>query len=398
MSSAEIGAASPSGGPRAATVAISLMVLAVLLPYSLGVLAPAITRDLQIADSQFGLITGAVYLVAGLAAGWFGQISDRLDLRIVLVVAFALCTFSLASFSIVTSLVPAILLAAVGGCVLAVSNPISNLVVVRAFPPSRWGTLIGWKQSGVPIAAIVSGLGIAPLSELIGWRTSLLLVSALPLVFLALSLKRIPDHTVSSGASPWGAGGLTRSDRPVNLGFLLIFSLLMGIGNGIITSYYVLYARTEVGASPTESAVVVVILGVIGTVVRILGGRLLSLFSLEVLLAALASIGILSSLSVIAAAQMGVWLMYLGAVLAGTGALGWLTLAMMALASRPISSGLGHASGRVSQAFYVGLVIGPPVAGGVLALTGAYTSMWISQGLFYAIAAGASLIAWRQIR
>jgi predicted MFS family arabinose efflux permease len=374
------------------------MVLAVLLPYSLGVIAPAITRDLQIADSQFGLITGSVYLVAGLAAGWFGQISDRLDLRIVLVAAFALCTFSLASFSVVTSLVPAILLAAVGGCVLAVSNPISNLVVVRAFPPNRWGTLIGWKQSGVPIAAIVSGLGIAPLAELIGWRTSLLLVSALPLVALAFSLKRIPDHTLSASASPAGAGHRTRPGRPVNLVFLLIFSLLMGIGNGIITSYYVLYARIEVGASPTESAAVVVILGVVGTVVRVLGGRLLSLFRLEILLAALASIGIFSSLCVIAAAHMGLWLMYLGAVLAGTGALGWLTLAMMALASRPASSGLGQASGRVSQAFYVGLVTGPPLAGGVLALTGAYTSIWISQGFFYAIAVGASLVAWRQIR
>jgi MFS family permease len=371
---------------------ISLMVLAVLLPYSLGVIGPAVTRDLDIADSDYGLITGAVYLVAGLSAGWFGRISDRLDLRLALVAAFAVCAVSFASFSAVTALVPAVLLAALGGCVLAVSNPISNLLVVRAFPPRHWGTLIGWKQSGVPIAAILSGLAVAPAAQLIGWRETLLAMTVIPVVLLALSLKRVVSAPVPAPTPAVAARGLTPS-RPLKLGFLVIFSLLMGAGNGIITSYYVLYARSEIGASTMQAAAIVAVLGVVGTVVRVLGARILAGWTLEGVLASLAVVGMLSSACVIAAPLAGVWLMYLGAVLAGAGALGWLAFAMMALASRSPSSELGRASGRVSQAFYIGLLAGPPLAGATLALTDDYTTMWLMQGVFYALAATVSLIA-----
>lgn len=383
------------GSVRATTITISLMVLAVFLPYSLGILAPAIIRDLDIADAEFGLITGAVYLVAGLSAGWFGRVSDRLDLRTALIAAFAICAIGFASFSLVNALVPAILLAALGGCVLAVSNPISNLLVVRAFPAHRWGTLIGWKQSGVPIAAIISGLAIAPLAEAVGWRTTLLFMTLVPLGVLLLCLKRVENYAAPIASE-------TKSPKapplPVNFGFLITFSLLMGVGNGIITSYYVLYARTQIDASPLDAAAIVVVLGVVGTVVRVFGARVLVVMRLEAALACLASIGTLSSLCVIAAAHAGIWLMYLGAVLAGAGALGWLTFAMMALATQTPSGGLGRASGYLSQTFYIGLLLGPPLAGSMLAISGGYMAMWLTQGAFYAIAVAASLVTWARTR
>lgn len=382
--------ASPQRSSGLLAVAVGMMVLAALVPYGLGALAPQVTRGLQISDAQFGLVVGAVYLVAAVAAGALGSWVDRVGLRRLTVLSFVACAMSFAGLSISRGLWDALGWALLGGFVLAVSNPITNLVVVRGFRPESWASVIGWKQSGVPIAALISGAVLGPLGSASGWRASLALAALAPLVLVIVAARALPSGRVAEVSS-----GPARVQGTVKLGPLVAFALVMGIGNGIITSYYVLYTQAATGASATQAGMIMTVVGVAGTATRVLAVRWFGGVPYYRVLTGLAVVSVASSSCVLLVAHAGLWLMVVAAVLAGAGALGWLAFAMLALAERVPRAELGRTSGVISQVFYVGLMSGPPLGALVLSLS-SYTGVWLAQACLYVIGAIVMAHCWRR--
>jgi MFS family permease len=149
---------------------------------------PQIVEDLQLTDSQFGLLTGIIFVVFYAVMGLFmGGLVDRFH-RPRIIAAGLVIWSALTAFSGITKsfaqLAVARLLVGVGESSL---TPASLSMLSDLFPQRKRGMAAGIYYLGVPLGAggsfIVAGL----LGPSLGWRNCFLLLGALGIV-LAIPL------------------------------------------------------------------------------------------------------------------------------------------------------------------------------------------------------------------
>ena len=155
----------------------------------LAILQEAIKAELDLSDSQLGLLTGfafaAFYVTAGIPiARW----ADRGNRRNIVALSLFIWSFMTAVSGFVQNYLQ-LLLARIGvGIGEAGGSPPSHSIISDIFPPERRASAIGFYSTGVSIGILFGFLAGGWLNEFFGWRVAFLVVGA-PGILLAILVR-----------------------------------------------------------------------------------------------------------------------------------------------------------------------------------------------------------------
>jgi len=385
-------------GTLTATLALG-MAVALLPSYTLGVLGPFLTADLEISRTALGALTTVLFTVGAGLSPVAGPLVDRLGGRFLLAVMFAVGAVSTAAAAAAPNY-PALLAAvAVAGVGVALGNPATNQLVAVHVAPLRQGLAVGVKQSGVQAGAFLAGAALPAVATTLGWRAALLTGTVLALAGLLATALLVPPASPQAAPpaaplAPPSAGSSGRAPLPASVGWLGVYALLMGIGVGAVGAYLPLYVVERLQLGTGVGGLAAGLIGLVGIVARVLWGRRAdaSATPVPVSLAWLAAGAVLAVALLWGSAVLGVWALWAGAAAFGASAVAWNAVGMLAVV-RDVAPGVsGRASGRVLFGFYAGFVASPVGFGWTVDRTRTYTLGW---ALVTAAFAAAALLAVR---
>jgi predicted MFS family arabinose efflux permease len=179
----------------------------------LAILQEAIKADLDLSDSQLGLLTGFAFAIFYVTAGLpIARWADRGNRRNIVSLSLFIWSFMTAVSGFVQNF-GQLLMARIGvGVGEAGGSPPSHSIISDIFPPQRRATAIGFYSMGVSIGILFGFLAGGWLNEFFGWRMAFMVVG-IPGVVLAIILR----FTMAEPIRGLHDGG-TSTEGPVPLG------------------------------------------------------------------------------------------------------------------------------------------------------------------------------------
>jgi MFS transporter, ACS family, hexuronate transporter len=371
--------------PRWAILALVTLAhgLGALTALAVTPLTPFLLDSLALSRVQVGLCLPAVYLggvVMALPAGW---LTDRLGVRLALGLGQLLVGAMIALAASSSSLAGLLALLVFGGFGFSVLNPATGRAVVDWFPPRERGIAMGIKQTGLTLGGLAAALALPPIALAWSWRHALATAGALSLLSAALvSIFYAPGATRAAGRKEEGPRlaelGAFLRHRPI----LVVFGcgLALSIGQSSLLAYLVLFTKETFAVSAVTAAQFLALAQVGGTLSRVawgvvsdrsFGGRR------RPGVVVCAAIGAVAYAALALGDLLPIWLMVPLALVAGAGAFGWVGLyfALVAEIGGPRYAGL--LTGAATACSWSGTLIGPPLFGVVLEITGSYTLPWL---------------------
>jgi predicted MFS family arabinose efflux permease len=235
--------ASRNGGKAAsAWYGLTLLSLVSLLNYLdrmvIAVLVEPIKRDLNLTDTQVGLVAGfafaLLYALAGLPIARIADRKSRVTLVSACLVVWSAMTALTGFARNFTELFLARMAVGVGeaGCV-----PASHSLIGDLFPPHRRAFAVGVFQAGGLIGMTVGLAAAGWLAETYGWRTALMAagLAGVPLACLLLFTMPEPERTIS--ADPVVANETALESVSALVRRPALVHLIIGISIGAFATY-----------------------------------------------------------------------------------------------------------------------------------------------------------------
>jgi predicted MFS family arabinose efflux permease len=370
------------------------MAVAVFPSLALSVLATFLFDDLGITRTQLGIAVASVSAVAAATSIWLGGIADRQGGRLALLAVFVLAALAIGGYAAAPTYLALLGATILGGLCQGVSNPASNRLVIENFPPRRRGLITGIKQAGEMVALVLCG-ALLPVGALaLGWRGALALAALVPVIAIFLLLLVMPAGRGSEhpAAEPRPAEPMSSQVR-----WLAAHALLMGVSGGAISAYLPLYANESVGLSVIAAGQVVALIGVVAIIGRVLWGHFAgrSESSIDPLIA-ISVLAAGGAIAMGAASWFGPGMLLAGAIVWGASQLSYGSVSMLAAMNASTHQNAGRASGVVLVGFSLGLMLGPPLFGWSVDLTGTYAPGFV--GVVADLGSATTLVLlWRRL-
>lgn len=262
----------PAIVPVASMLAIQAMISVCVL--ALGVMMPAVAKDLAIDPKLVGIFTAIIYVVAAVLALFAAGPIVRLGAVRVCQFALLMAAIGLAfnALALVTATVIAVIFI---GAAQGPINPASAHVLAQRVPREWFGLVFSIKQTGVPIGFALAGLIFPFLMAHFGWRGASLVAAAMAIVAMLIVelLRSRIDVVVASGPpSP----GIWRSIRFVlghaQLRVLGWSALVFVIAQHTFTFYLVTYLYEHCGLSIARAGLLLALSQLAGTAMRLVSG------------------------------------------------------------------------------------------------------------------------------
>lgn len=152
-----------------------------------------IVPDLGLTNTQFGLLTGLVFLTFYSAAGLFmGALADRVNRTKFIALGLAAWSLLTAASGAARGFASMALPRMFIGVGESIMTPTAMSLLADRFPSHRLGFASGFYYMGVPIGVGVSLLIVGYLGPAIGWRNCFYLLGAIGLIF-AVVMYLLPD-------------------------------------------------------------------------------------------------------------------------------------------------------------------------------------------------------------
>ncbi|MGO1545710.1 MAG: MFS transporter [Gulosibacter sp.] len=358
--------------------------------FALSALSATIIDEFSISESQYGLLISVIFVSAGVTSTFLGVLADRLDPRfqMLMIVGGTMLAFLVsASVHAYWVLVVAALIA---GPSQAFSNPLTNRIISARVPAAQRSPWMGWKQSGVQVGMLVSGLAFPIIAAWSGWQGAALigaaaLVPAGILSWTVISKLRMPkpDQTQPITLSipiPKGSKRL-----PLAVWLFAIVSFLNAVGVQGVNGFASLFAVQAMGYSITIAGLMLGVIGVFGILSRIGWARVTGKMGRPSMLIIVMSLGgILGLLLLVAAERTQIdALMWVGVVFHAALPLAANVVINSGIVDAAPKSRIGVATGLVSAGMYLGFALGPVIVGAIVEATGAFTMGWVAVGATY---------------
>ena len=403
-------------------VLTATMAVGPLLTHSLSAMSPLVIADLELTETQFGLLATTTFFVAALTAVRTGRWADRLSARTLLVVMFGGAALAMLLTAAAPGYAVVLVAMVLSGLGQVMANPATNRLIRLHVPAARRASWLGVKQAGVQASQLVAGLTFPALGLLLGWRTAVLVAVGAVLLLLVHGWWTVPDNqpgapaglpsrtapptTPGSRTPPaprarrtprsWTAALRSRprrprprrrvaraAARPPMPGVVRAYAAAAartGLGAQAANVYLPLYAHRELGLDVVAAGATVSVSALVGIASRVLWARVMDRPRADgfVLLAGMA-LGAAASavLLVLAPLHPGLaWAVWPAAVLHGGAALA-VSVVVMSAAMRAVPADrVGASTGVVTMGLYAGFCAGPLVLGGLLQLTGSFAVGW----------------------
>lgn len=369
---------------------LAIQALATLMVLAPPVFAGLAAPDFGISANHIGVFTAVVYSAAVLSTGMSGGPVRRYGAIRVSQVALVIGAAGLAllsSASIWLGLIGAVFI----GIGYGPMTPASSHLLIRQTPPARRALVFSIKQTGVPLGGALAGLVVPPLAIPFGWRGAALAIAA---VSVLLAIVCEPLHkSLDDDADPKAAGG-SHIVAAVNMVLgepvlrrLALASLSFSAMQLCVSAFVVNFLTERAGMALVAAGVVMAVLQATGIVGRVLWG-----WTADRLLSARQALSLLgltigSTGAVLALVGPG-WpfaLVLIVAAALGAVALGWNGVFLAEVARLAPVGSAGIATGGALALTFVGALLGPPIFGAIIDMTGSY------RVAFFVAAAAAAL-------
>lgn len=355
-----------------------------LITQGVAPLAPFLQADLRLSLGQVGLLGTAMYAGCAALVLLAGHLVDTLGVRYVLSAGQILAGVVLALSAASQSLWQILLAFFFVGLGTTVSGPTTSKAIVSWFPMRARATAMGIKQTGVPIAGIITALALPVSALFFGWRTTLVFVGA-GVALLGIVPLVLYRETQSSWNRPplvirdsWQTMLPVVRNRDISLASGAAWCYV-AVQFGLIT-YLMLYLRDRLAVSVVVAGVYLALCQAGGVVGRLAWGAVSDRLFAGRRKPALTAIGLLSTILCLIVAfgspQMGSITLGVLALALGICVIGWNALSL-ALVSE--LAGLEHAGTAVGLSLtyvYVGMMVGPPLFGLIVDCTANYSLAW----------------------
>lgn len=358
----------------------SLTAMALAVP---SVLAPVAAGDFDVAPTAVGRWVGFSYMVAmfaGLAGGTFvGRYGPARMLQVAaLGVALGLAIGAGAHLALL------LLCGALLGAAHGLVNPASSAILAAASPSRIRSVVFSIKQTGVPLGGAVAGILVPGLLLWMSWQAAVLALAlgASALLAVVAPYRRVYDSArraerlrILAFALPvaevWG-------NRPVReLG--IVSAVYSSIQISFIT-YLVSYLKLELGYSLLAAGLVFSAAQISGALGRILWGAVADyVFKPRSVLAALGLVMALCGFAVASfTAAWSVGAVLTVCVLYGATAVGWNGVFLAEVARLAPEGRVAFLTGGTQFFTFAGVLIGPPLFGAIVSLTGSYGAGFVA--------------------
>lgn len=350
----------PSGSPPRPAggtifVASSAASLALVPAFLFGATGPFVREDLGFGRDVLGLVVSTYWLAMAFTGAPGGRLVQRWGSATGLRVGVGLACVALVTVALAPTTAVLFVGIGLGGVASAVITPATDLAVIQRVPEDRLAIAFGIKQSSLPAASLLAGLGIPVLALTLGWRWTFaaVLVLALPtLVLVRTSWSTGPSRSAipTIPGADQGTRALRRL-RPLVLGMGLAMAAVSSTG-----AFYV-QAALDKGIGAGEAGVLLAVGSALGIMGRFVFTWRLSARSRPfAITAALTAIGAVGIIGIAAAQSVGTLL--LATVVAFAAGWGWNGLFTHAVVAshRQVAA---RASGMLVAASATGGVLGP---------------------------------------
>ncbi|MBB5180289.1 sugar phosphate permease [Planomicrobium koreense] len=371
---------------RMLTWLLIAQIMVAFIGRSLAPLGVLIGEDLSLTKAQIGMLPAALFLGQSAIAIPAGFLVDRIGSKKLLFL-LSLCLGVSFILMTLTSLYAVVLfLVVLGGVGYGAMHPTSNKGIIHWFSEKR-GTAMGIKQMGVTLGSALAALLLLPAATVWGWRpvlfgACLLLILTGILAYRFYSDPPEDDSKVESAEAP---ARLLASilqmfkEKPL----VLVSIAAMGLSGSqlILNTYLVLFAYEYIGIGLVSAGMLLVISEVSGSFGRIAWGMISDhVFQGKriIVMAIIAALSIVISLGISQLPPGTVfWVMVPITIAFGFCISGFNGVWMNAATELVPVKQAGIASGFSLMLGSWGVILGPPLFGYIVDVTGSFTFGWL---------------------
>lgn len=346
--------------------------------FLLGAMGPFVRADLSFSETQLGIAISTFWLFMAAGGITGGRVGQRLGATLTTRLGVAGSVAAIVGMALAPTWSMIVLFMACAGAANALSQPAVDLALFEAVPRARLSLAFGIKQTALPGAALVAGMGIPILASSVGWRWAFIVCAmvALPALVAMPRLRsghrRDPEAHVASQARLSGVYALAA-----------VFTLAM-IAVSATGAFYVESAISG-GSTANAAGVFFAIGGACG-----IAGRFVFAWKLGTVARPLMATSVImlvggTGVTCLSVAPPGWPLLMVTIVAIGAG-WGWNGLLTLAVVSR-YPQAPARASGYIVLGAGAGGVLGPVLFGLTVQHLG-FSIAWLAAGLcFFAAAA-----------
>ena len=147
-------------------------------------LTPFLRDELNLTHAQVGMLMSFFYIGVVSASILFGWVSDFLGERWALILGLGIQGVFMIGFAWIHTFFLGGILLLLSGIGYSSVNPATTKGVMRWFPPQGRATAMGVKQTGIPLGGILAAFTLPALALSFGWRTAIILVGVMTLIFI----------------------------------------------------------------------------------------------------------------------------------------------------------------------------------------------------------------------
>ncbi|KFI34421.1 hypothetical protein HX99_02195, partial [Peptococcaceae bacterium SCADC1_2_3] len=235
--------------------------------YAWGPLAPFLSKELGLTNTQIGSLTSVLYLTSVVIATPSGFLVDRLGAKVMLIVCLGLMGLPFVAMFGCNSYFLLAVLAGVAGLGYGILNQASVKGLMYWFIARFRGTALGVKQGGVTVGAAAGAILLPFLTRYFNWQSAVALIGLLMLIIagaVAFFYREMPLTTKETALTPaTKKPGQMRKvfKNPELLATVIVMPLLAG-SQICISTFLIKYLQdtnaTSVVIAETSLAVVMV--------------------------------------------------------------------------------------------------------------------------------------------
>ncbi|SFE55883.1 MFS transporter [Alteribacillus iranensis] len=351
---------------------------------SIAPLGVFIGSSLSLTNTQIGMLPAALFLGQIAASIPSGLLVDRIGSR-ALLLQLSLCLgLSFIVATMTSSFILLLLILVIGGIGYGSMHPTSNLGILHWFETRSRGTAMGIKQMGVTAGSALAAIILVPLAASFGWRPVVFGASLLLVAIGLVSFLRFQDgpgfKKTKKGEKKETGKAFLKMTKNRTLLALSSGAIGLTIAQTSLNTYVIIYANQVLGISIALAAALLVIAEVGGSIGRIGWGMISDRLFNGNRMIILMMTALISSIAAVCIAlfKPGVPFLFLAIVIFffGLGCSGFNGLWMNAATEIVPPKQAGLSSGFSLSVGSWGMVIGPPLFGFIVDMTGSFTLGW----------------------
>ena len=378
------------GSSRFRWVILGIAWLTYFAVYSVRISVPPLSSfivdELHLSNTEIGLLVSAAalgYSLFQVPAGW---LIDRLGIRRMLFAGTFAAGAIILAMNFVQNLPGASVILFLGGLGCGCFPAVATKAILQWFPVKERGTAIGLHQTSITVAGIVTAILLPLLAVNFGWRFGFVAVGGFSMaaaILATIFYKDAPD-TGRTRIQKEGSPTNWKLIREVLLDRNILFVSVSCIGlmavDYSLTTYLIIFLKDSVGLTVTVAGVFLALTNVGGVFGKLFFGtlsdRVLGGSRRKPLLVAGGITLMMTVVMQVIAPGASYWVLAVAFAVFGFAAIGWGGLNLILVSEFTRKEYMGLAMGYSLMILMIGNIVGPPVFGYIIDITGSYSLAW----------------------